>query len=180
MWPQTTEWDGLIAQDGSYLVKVGREEGLPSGEYLVSVVANEESTPNKNPSLPPIPGKPITPRWLNHNGFSELGTFDNQGTPLDTSDGLGGTVLDTDPGPGEFLITRYDFDTADLAAWALLFGSQGRGLQGSRIAASAATVPEPTAAVLSLIGIFTTAWMALATDRSKRFRCRGNSIVLIV
>lgn len=140
---------------------------------------------------------------LNHNGFSDLGTFDDQGTPLDTSDdvsfaesggypgfvvtlpddidgdfhgsfeggdlngrlsnlldiaqeknllfirhpidlanpdnipagtsgifnrgpanvpdannarfytdqGLGGTVLDTDPGPGEFLITRYDFNT---------------------------------------------------------------------
>jgi len=63
---------GLIKEDGSYLVRVGREEGLPAGEYRVSVVANEESTPNKNPSLPPTPGKPITPRWYRSSKTSGL------------------------------------------------------------------------------------------------------------
>lgn len=63
---------GLVGEDGTYLVRVGREEGLPAGEYLVSIVANAESTPNKNPSLPPMPGKPITPRWYRTTKTSGL------------------------------------------------------------------------------------------------------------
>jgi hypothetical protein len=53
----------LIDGDGSYSVMTGREEGLPSGAYVVTVVTNQPSIPNKNPSLPPTPGKPITPAW---------------------------------------------------------------------------------------------------------------------
>lgn len=52
---------GLIEDDGAYEVMTGRDEGLPSGEYVVTVVANEVSVPNPNPSLPPTPGKPLTP-----------------------------------------------------------------------------------------------------------------------
>ena len=54
---------GLIGSDGSYEVMTGRERGLQSGSYVVTVVANEESIPNPEPSLPPRPGKPITPPW---------------------------------------------------------------------------------------------------------------------
>src|SRR5436190_24306017 len=54
---------GLIDSNGSYSIMTGRENGLPSGTYLVTVASNEASIPNKNPSAPPTPGKPITPAW---------------------------------------------------------------------------------------------------------------------
>jgi hypothetical protein len=63
---------GSIGTDGSYSIMIGREEGLPSGSYVVTVVANEESIPNKNPSLPPAPGKPITPLWYRDPATSPL------------------------------------------------------------------------------------------------------------
>jgi hypothetical protein len=63
---------GFIEEDGSYSIMTGREEGLPSGSYVVTVVANEPSTPNKDPSLPPTPGKPITPAWYRNATQSPL------------------------------------------------------------------------------------------------------------
>lgn len=63
---------GLIESDGSYSIMVGREYGLPSGSYTVTVVANEPSVPNKSPSLPPAPGKPITPAWYREAAHSPL------------------------------------------------------------------------------------------------------------
>jgi len=63
---------GMIGTDGSYSIMVGREEGLPSGSYVVTVVANEPSIPNSNPSLPPAPGKPITPVWYRDPALSPL------------------------------------------------------------------------------------------------------------
>ena len=54
---------GEIESDGSYSIMTGREKGLPAGTYVVTVAANEPSTPDKNPSAPPTPGKPITPAW---------------------------------------------------------------------------------------------------------------------
>jgi len=63
---------GLIESDGSYSIMVGREYGLPSGSYTVTVVANEPSVPNKSPSLPPTPGKPITPAWYREPAQSPL------------------------------------------------------------------------------------------------------------
>src|SRR5262249_53262956 len=54
---------GLIANDGSYSIMTGRTEGLPAGDYAVTVASNEPSTPDKNPGAPPMPGKPITPAW---------------------------------------------------------------------------------------------------------------------
>jgi hypothetical protein len=50
----------------------GREEELPSGEYVVTVVANQPSIPNANPSLPPAPGKPLTPAWYRSPDQSPL------------------------------------------------------------------------------------------------------------
>ena len=64
---------GVIRSDGSYLIKTGREEGLPSGEYTVTVVAKEESIPDEsNRGLPPRPGKTITPPWYSSNKNSPL------------------------------------------------------------------------------------------------------------
>lgn len=63
---------GLIDDGGHYLVRTGREEGLPSGSYTVAVVANEPSVPNVNSSLPPAPGRPITPPWYRDHRQSPL------------------------------------------------------------------------------------------------------------
>ncbi len=55
---------GLIESDGTYFIRTGREEGLPPGEYTVTVVAKEEAVlEDPNSSLPPTPGKTITPPW---------------------------------------------------------------------------------------------------------------------
>lgn len=51
-----------IESDGSYSLFTGREEGLPSGEYVVSVTANEApATEQSSKGGPPSPGKAITP-----------------------------------------------------------------------------------------------------------------------
>ena len=63
---------GMVESDGSYMIMTGREKGLPPGDYIVTVVANEPSTPNANPSLPPPPGKPITPQWFRDQAVSPL------------------------------------------------------------------------------------------------------------
>lgn len=63
---------GLIDGNGSYSVMTGREAGLPSGAYVVTVVANEPSIPNTNASLPPRPGKPVTPLWYRDPAQSPL------------------------------------------------------------------------------------------------------------
>jgi hypothetical protein len=52
---------GRIRSNGSYSVRVGREKGLPSGEYLVTVVATEHVEVPADWRGPPPPGKRITP-----------------------------------------------------------------------------------------------------------------------
>ena len=53
-----------VSDDGSYHLRTGREEGLPSGEYEVTVVANEPPAERQSKlGGPPPPGKPITPPW---------------------------------------------------------------------------------------------------------------------
>ena len=55
---------GQVQSDGSYEVRTGREDGLKSGEYQITVVANERPTVAQSPNGgPPPPGKPITPIW---------------------------------------------------------------------------------------------------------------------
>jgi hypothetical protein len=64
---------GLIGADGTYLLRTGREEGLPAGQYSVTVAANEQA--NWDPSKgggPPPPGKPITPEWYRDVATSGL------------------------------------------------------------------------------------------------------------
>jgi hypothetical protein len=53
----------IVDQSGKYQVFTGREAGLPSGEYNVTVVARESSTTPSDGGGPPPPGKAITPRW---------------------------------------------------------------------------------------------------------------------
>jgi hypothetical protein len=71
--PQSTGADafGQINADGTYLLRTGREEGLNSGSYSVSVAANE--TPPLNPKGGPPPmGKSITPEWYRDPATSGL------------------------------------------------------------------------------------------------------------
>lgn len=63
---------GLIDSSGSYEIMTGREYGLPSGPYIVTVVANEPSIPNKELGLPPTPGNLITPPWYRDPRHSPL------------------------------------------------------------------------------------------------------------
>jgi hypothetical protein len=62
-----------IGSDGSYSVQTGRDRGLPSGEYLVTVIANELPDASKlAPGVPPPDGKPITPKWYRSTKTSGL------------------------------------------------------------------------------------------------------------
>ncbi len=63
---------GQIDSSGRYTVMTGREQGLPPGNYVLTVVANEPPTePGKNGGPPPA-GKPITPRWYRSLSSSGL------------------------------------------------------------------------------------------------------------
>ena len=54
---------GQISADGKYQLWTGREEGLPSGQYLASVISTEASgSTGKNGGPPPL-GKAIAPLW---------------------------------------------------------------------------------------------------------------------
>ena len=58
---------------GSYTVYTGREEGLPAGEYDVTVIANEAAAAQANANGgPPPPGKAITPAWYRSKDTSGL------------------------------------------------------------------------------------------------------------
>ena len=53
-----------IQVNGDFTVRTGREDGLPSGEYDVTVTANEPPAIQQTAAGgPPPPGKPITPAW---------------------------------------------------------------------------------------------------------------------
>jgi hypothetical protein len=62
-----------IDEDGSYTVRTGREEGLPAGEYQVTVIANEPPAVRQTAQGgPPPPGRPITPPWYRTKQTSGL------------------------------------------------------------------------------------------------------------
>jgi hypothetical protein len=62
-----------IGEDGSYSIRTGREEGLPAGDYEVSVTANEPPTTSQSAKGgPPPPGKSITPAWYRMKETSGL------------------------------------------------------------------------------------------------------------
>jgi len=64
---------GEIAEDGSYSVRTGTEDGLPQGEYQVTVTA-EEPPANARTAAggPPPSGKAITPVWYRLKDSSGL------------------------------------------------------------------------------------------------------------
>lgn len=64
---------GRIDESGRYAINTGREEGLPSGQYQVTVIANEP--PEKSEGErggPPPAGKLITPVWYKTRQHSNL------------------------------------------------------------------------------------------------------------
>ena len=62
-----------IEENGTYVVHTGREEGLPLGDYFVTVTANEPPAVTQTESGgPPPPGKPITPLWYRTKDTSGL------------------------------------------------------------------------------------------------------------
>ena len=63
---------GRIEEDGQYTIRTGREEGLPSGQYQVTVVANELPQMTGPDDGPPPAGKPITPQWYRSKQTSGL------------------------------------------------------------------------------------------------------------
>ncbi|MGL4513546.1 MAG: hypothetical protein ACRCT8_10680 [Lacipirellulaceae bacterium] len=64
---------GSIDGSGSYKVKTGRELGVSSGQYAVTVFAVEKSASlyGKNGGPPP-PGKRLTPEWYGSTDTSGL------------------------------------------------------------------------------------------------------------
>jgi len=64
---------GMIGPDGAYALRTGREEGLPPGQYVVTVAANEApATAQSKDGGPPPMGKPITPEWYRNPATSGL------------------------------------------------------------------------------------------------------------
>lgn len=63
---------GVIEQDGHYDVVIGREAGLPPGDYAVTVVANEPSTVSLTGSGPPPPGRRLTPQHVSDKATTDL------------------------------------------------------------------------------------------------------------
>lgn len=61
-----------ISDTGHYEVYTGAVQGLPSGDYQVTVVAREPSTIRSEGGGPPPPGKAITPPWYKSTKTSGL------------------------------------------------------------------------------------------------------------
>jgi len=62
-----------IGPNGEFVARTGREEGLPSGEYKLSVTANEPAAVTQTAKGgPPPPGKSITPDWYRMKETSGL------------------------------------------------------------------------------------------------------------
>ncbi len=62
-----------IGSSGSYSIRTGREEGLPAGQYQVTVTANEQQAQFESKDGRPMPpGKAITPPWYRTKETSGL------------------------------------------------------------------------------------------------------------
>lgn len=63
---------GRIDDSGAYAVMTGRESGLTSGEYEVSVIAREKPELADPKAGPPPAGAMITPKWYSDRRQSGL------------------------------------------------------------------------------------------------------------
>lgn len=64
---------GPVQDNGSYTVRTGREEGLPAGDYQVTVTANESQTQIESKDGRPMPpGKSLVPVWYRTKESSGL------------------------------------------------------------------------------------------------------------
>lgn len=71
---------GQIQSDGAYQLRTGKEEGLPPGQYTVTVIANEPPAEARSKTGGPAPmGKPITPDWYRDPAQSGLSFPVNDG-----------------------------------------------------------------------------------------------------
>lgn len=86
---------GTIENDGRYVVRTGREEGIASGQYAVTVVASEPPAQarGKDGGPPPM-GKPITPEWYGDASTSGLNYT------VESGDNEINIELSTTPPPG--------------------------------------------------------------------------------
>ena len=63
----------MIGENGRYVVRTGRDEGLPAGDYQVSITAYEApAVAQTDKGGPPPPGKSITPAWYRMKETSGL------------------------------------------------------------------------------------------------------------
>ena len=63
----------MIGSDGGYVARTGRDDGLPAGDYEVSIAANEAPAVSQTEKGgPPPPGKAITPVWYRMKETSGL------------------------------------------------------------------------------------------------------------
>jgi hypothetical protein len=86
---------GVIESDGRYALSTGREEGLPSGQYLVTVAANKPPASLRNKDGGPAAlGEPITPEWYRNPATSGL-TY-----TVEPGDNEINIELNTTPPPG--------------------------------------------------------------------------------
>lgn len=70
---------GEIDSDGTYAIRVGREESIPPGEYDVTVVSKELSSEPTKKGVPPKPGKDIVPAKYHDKKTSGLKETVNKG-----------------------------------------------------------------------------------------------------
>ena len=64
--------NGQIGSDGKYQLWTGREEGLASGHYVITVIATESTGDRGKNGGPPPMGKLITPAWYQDPATSGL------------------------------------------------------------------------------------------------------------
>jgi hypothetical protein len=64
--------NGQIRSDGTYQLWTGREEGLASGEYVVTVIATDSTGDRGKDGGPPPMGKLISPAWYQNPATSGL------------------------------------------------------------------------------------------------------------
>ena len=63
---------GAVNSDSTYTIKTGLEDGLPPGDYVVTVIASERNLEIPAGGGPPVPGKMLTPLEYSAVSTSDL------------------------------------------------------------------------------------------------------------